>query len=86
VTVARVEEAPDVASFDAAIVGAPVHMGHFSRPSWRTPRRRRIDLRRMPSGFFSISLTAAQDGGASREAPSIATCAASRPTPTGART
>jgi menaquinone-dependent protoporphyrinogen oxidase len=67
-TVTRVEDAPDVAGFDAAIVGAPVHMGHFSPQVVAYAKAQAAELRRRPSGFFSISLTAAQDGGASREA------------------
>ena len=67
-TVARVEDAPAVASFDAAIIGAPVHLGHFSPPVVAYARAQAADLRRRPSGFFSISLTAAQHDGASRDA------------------
>jgi menaquinone-dependent protoporphyrinogen oxidase len=67
-TVARVEEAPDVAGFDAAVIGAPVHMGHFSPAVVTYAKSQAPYLGRMPSGFFSISLTAAQGGGASREA------------------
>jgi menaquinone-dependent protoporphyrinogen oxidase len=67
-TVARVEEAPDVAAFDAAIVGAPVHMDRFPAHVVAYAKAHAADLRRVPSGFFSISLTAAQDDGASREA------------------
>jgi menaquinone-dependent protoporphyrinogen oxidase len=67
-TVARVEEAPDVARFDAAIVGAPVHMGRFAGPVVAYAHDQSEALRHVPSGFFSISLTAAQADGASREA------------------
>jgi menaquinone-dependent protoporphyrinogen oxidase len=67
-TVARVEEAPNVASFDGVIIGAPVHMGHFAPPVVAYAKAQAVQLRRRPSGFFSISLTAAQDGGASRDA------------------
>jgi menaquinone-dependent protoporphyrinogen oxidase len=67
-SVARVEEAPDVGRFDAAIVGAPVHMGRFAPPVVAYAHAQAAALRNVPSGFFSISLTAAQDDGASRAA------------------
>jgi menaquinone-dependent protoporphyrinogen oxidase len=58
---------PDLAAFDALIVGASVHYGHHPAHLRRALRRERDALRAKPGAFFSVSLSA--DGpGANRAA------------------
>jgi menaquinone-dependent protoporphyrinogen oxidase len=67
-TLANAGEAPELGGFDAAILGAPVQMGHVAAPVVAYARAHAAELQRMPSGFFSVSLTAAHDDDASRQA------------------
>lgn len=65
---AREEEPlPEVAPFDAVIVGASVHYGHHPAYFARALHRQKDALQGKPSAFFSVSLSA--DGpGANRPA------------------
>ena len=65
---AREEELlPEIAAFDAVIVGASVHYGHHPTYFARALQRQREALQARPSVFFSVSLSA--DGpGANRPA------------------
>lgn len=58
---------PDLAAYDAVIVGASVHYGFHPAYLGRALRRQRDALKARPSAFFSVSLSA--DGpGANRAA------------------
>lgn len=58
---------PDLARFDAVIVGASVHYGHHPAELGRALKKQRDALNSRPSAFFSVSLSA--DGpGANRAA------------------
>ncbi|HYL90897.1 MAG TPA: menaquinone-dependent protoporphyrinogen IX dehydrogenase [Burkholderiales bacterium] len=58
---------PEVAKFDAVIVGASVHYGHHPASFARALQRQRQALQAKPNAFFSVSLSA--DGpGANRPA------------------
>lgn len=52
---------PDPWAYDVVVVGASVHAGHHQREVVRWVRRRATRLNAMPSAFFSVSLTAAED-------------------------
>jgi menaquinone-dependent protoporphyrinogen oxidase len=47
--------------FDAVIVGASIHAGHHQRQIVAWAKRNASSLRPMPTAFFSLSLTAAED-------------------------
>jgi menaquinone-dependent protoporphyrinogen oxidase len=49
---------PDPGEFDAVIVGASVHLGKYENYVRRFVREHRDTLERLPSAFFSVSLTA----------------------------
>jgi menaquinone-dependent protoporphyrinogen oxidase len=49
------------ADFDAVVVGASVHAGHFQREVVEWVTRHATALNAMPSAFFSVSLIAAED-------------------------
>jgi menaquinone-dependent protoporphyrinogen oxidase len=51
----------DPAQFDAVIVGASIHMGHHQQAIRDWIAERRMALNGLPSAFFSVSLTAADD-------------------------
>jgi menaquinone-dependent protoporphyrinogen oxidase len=56
----------DVHDFDAVIAGGSVHMERHDERLVEWARRHATSLNRMPSGFFSVSLTAVGDAGAAR--------------------
>lgn len=51
----------DIASYDAVLVGASIHVGRPQKAIKRFVRAHREDLSTRPSGFFQVSLTAAID-------------------------
>ena len=57
------EQSKDVslAGFDAVIIGGSVHMGKHQSDVVDFVRRNRVDLERLPSAFFSVSLAASGD-------------------------
>ncbi len=68
--VAEVGEAGalDPAAYDLAVVGASIHAGHHQRAIASWVKRHRAALAAMPSAFFSVCLTVAEDTEASRDA------------------
>jgi len=61
------ESLPDLAAFDAVVIGASVHYGHHPAHLARALQRQRRALAAKPGAFFSVSLSA--DGpGANRPA------------------
>ena len=54
--------------YDGVIVGASIHAGHHQRAIVDWAKRYRTTLTTMPSVFFSVCLTAADDTDESREA------------------
>ena len=63
-----VERGDDVAPqrYDAVVVGASIHAGRHQKQIVNWARRNAASLNTMPSAFFSVSLTAAED---TEEAP-----------------
>jgi menaquinone-dependent protoporphyrinogen oxidase len=59
--------APDLAGFDAVLVGGSLHAGGFQRSMRRFVRRNLQTLRRVPSGFFSVCMAIASKHERSRE-------------------
>jgi menaquinone-dependent protoporphyrinogen oxidase len=51
----------DLGKYDAAVVGASVHGGHHQKAMVEWIARHHARLNAMPSAFFSVSLTAADD-------------------------
>ncbi|MFP8952765.1 flavodoxin domain-containing protein [Natrialbaceae archaeon A-arb3/5] len=51
----------DIGASDGALVGASIHMGSHQRYVTEFVRRHVDELNRLPSAFFSVSLTAAGD-------------------------
>lgn len=47
--------------YDAVIVGASIHAGHFARRIRKFIKRNLGSFKELPSGFFSVSLSAADD-------------------------
>ncbi len=60
------DPAPD--DYDAVVAGASIHAGHHQREIVRWARGNRARLRAVPSAFFTVCLTAADDTEESREA------------------
>jgi menaquinone-dependent protoporphyrinogen oxidase len=58
----------DLSDYDAVIVGASVHGGRHQREVCGWIKRHTSELRAMPSAFFSVCLTAADDTNESRAA------------------
>jgi len=58
----------DPSDFDAVVVGASVHAGHHQREVLDWAKANATTLSSMPSAFFSVSLSAAEDSDESREA------------------
>ena len=58
-----VDREPDIEPwrYDAVVVGASVHKGDHQRRISDWARRNATTLNKMPSAFFSVSLTAAED-------------------------
>ena len=50
-----------VAGYDAVIIGGSVHMGKHQEDVVNFVRKNRVDLERLPSAFFSVSLAANGD-------------------------
>jgi menaquinone-dependent protoporphyrinogen oxidase len=61
---ASVADAPclRVADFDGIIVGGSIHIGDHDPELLAWVRENRHDLQRLPSGFFSVSMAAIEDG------------------------
>jgi menaquinone-dependent protoporphyrinogen oxidase len=55
------ESAPDVREHDVVVVGASIHAGRHQPAAIDWAKARAIRLSRMPSAFFSVCLTAADD-------------------------
>ena len=55
-------------TYDAVIVGASIHAGHHQRPVVDWVKRHAAALNAIPSSFFSVCLTAAEDTDEAREA------------------
>ncbi|HEX5911210.1 MAG TPA: flavodoxin domain-containing protein [Thermoleophilaceae bacterium] len=58
--------ATDPSGFDAVVVGASVHAGHHQRDLRDWAKAHAPTLNGMPSAFFSVSLSAAEDADESR--------------------
>jgi menaquinone-dependent protoporphyrinogen oxidase len=58
---------PRLESYDAVIVGASLHAGKYQKQVRRFVRQYRTVLERLPSAFFSVSLTALDPTEAGRE-------------------
>jgi len=58
----------DPSGFDAVVVGASVHAGHHQREVLDWVKAHAATLNGTPSAFFSVSLSASEDTGESREA------------------
>jgi menaquinone-dependent protoporphyrinogen oxidase len=54
-------------AYDAVIVGASVHGGHYQHDVRSWVKRHALGLQAMPTAFFSVCLTAADDTDESRE-------------------
>ena len=59
---------PAPLGYDAVIAGASIHAGHHQRELVHWAERHRAALGSVPSAFFSVCLTAADDTDESREA------------------
>lgn len=59
---------PAPSGYDAVVVGASIHAGHHQRELVGWAARHRGDLAAVPSAFFSVCLTAADDTEESRAA------------------
>ena len=59
---------PALPDYDAVILGGSVHAGHHQRALVKWAERHHTALDLKPSGFFSVSLTAADDTEESRAA------------------
>jgi menaquinone-dependent protoporphyrinogen oxidase len=68
VAVHEVGDAPDPHGFDAVAVGASIHAGHHQKELVAWAERHRTALATVPSAFFSVCLTAADDTEESRVA------------------
>jgi menaquinone-dependent protoporphyrinogen oxidase len=64
----RTGSPPPPSGYDAVIVGASVHGGHHQAEVLHWVKRHRARLNGMPSAFFSVSLTAADNTEESRRA------------------
>lgn len=60
-------EALQLTDYDAVIVGASVHGGKHQTYVTRYVRRHADELNRLPSAFFSVSLTAAEETDEARD-------------------
>jgi menaquinone-dependent protoporphyrinogen oxidase len=56
---------PDPAAYDLVIAGASIHASHHQHQMVEWARKHAAALNRVPSAFFSVSLTAADDTGES---------------------
>jgi len=64
----RTAAKPDLRAYDGVIVGASVHGGHHQREVVDWVRERARALNGLPSAFFSVCLTAADDSEESQRA------------------
>ncbi|MDA0164959.1 hypothetical protein OM076_32110 [Solirubrobacter ginsenosidimutans] len=60
----------ELGDYDAVVVGASIHVGHHQKQLVEWCARQASVLNAMPSAFFSVCLTAADDTEESREATS----------------
>lgn len=60
-------EALRLTDYDAVIVGASIHGGRHQQYVTRYVKRHADELNRLPSAFFSVSLTAAEDTDEARD-------------------
>ena len=63
-TLIHAKHLPDdltVSDYEAVVVGASIHMGKHQRYITRFVREHADELNRLPSAFFSVSLSAAQE-------------------------
>jgi len=58
----------DPSNFDTVVVGASIHAGHHQRAVLDWVKAHAPTLNSMPSTFYSVSLSAAEDSAESREA------------------
>lgn len=58
----------DVRGYDGVVVGASIHAGHHQREVVDWVKRHRAGLGGVPSAFFSVCLSAAEDSDESRQA------------------
>ena len=58
----------ELSDYDTVIIGASIHVGHHQKELVEWCERRADVLNAMPSAFFSVCLTAADDSEESREA------------------
>jgi menaquinone-dependent protoporphyrinogen oxidase len=56
-----VKDDPDPAEFEGVLAGASIHVGHHQREMADWVKRHARDLTARPGGFFSVSLTAAEE-------------------------
>ena len=68
VTLAQADAAPEPSDFDAVIVGASIHAGHHQREIVDWAAHHRTSLGLVPSAFFTVCLTAADDTDEARAA------------------
>jgi menaquinone-dependent protoporphyrinogen oxidase len=68
VTLEHVDAAPSPLGYDAAVIGASVHAGHHQTEVIEWAEGHRTSLSLVPSAFFSVCLTAADDDEESRRA------------------
>ena len=62
VAVQSVDNPPTLAAFDAAILGASIHVGRYADTLLRYLKAHVGELNKLPSAFFSVCLTAAHAG------------------------
>lgn len=62
------EDDPFPPDYAAVVVGGSIHAGHHQRELVAWARRHATSLNAMPSAFFSVSLSAADDTGEARNA------------------
>ena len=59
VAVQAADKPPSLAAFDGIIMGAPIHVGHYPDALTHFIKVHIDELRKLPSAFFSVCLTAA---------------------------
>jgi menaquinone-dependent protoporphyrinogen oxidase len=68
VSLERADAAPAPMGYDAVVVGASIHAGHHQREIVEWASRHRTGLGMVPTAFFTVCLTAADDADESRAA------------------
>lgn len=66
VTAARVQDAPEPSTFDAVVVGSPIHLGKHDRAVVDWVKRHRAAVQNTHGAFYSVSLAAASSDPAER--------------------